>query len=273
MHDSDRPQSSTTVRSRKELEALESGSKGDSIRQILAKPVVIVAIVLGFVVAGVVVVLQQGPSALTLETPEARYELLQNQGRTQGVPIAIQLGPLTVFHISDPMAGGSGAGRAKQVVESLSAVVQQLSETPGRVITIDTAAAEGMPRIVQKETPDAPEALEIVSVTSDDMALVETDDPKLLARIWAERLTDSLRLLIFGQPPEFSRDTLFGVGLDTLYGTALRESGSLTSDSLMAAFNQLSADLQDALTSFPALPPAVDSAPSASTLDGDSGSS
>lgn len=267
MPDQDRPQSTPAPRTRRELEALEAGSRGDSFRQILAKPVVVVAILLGLGVVGIVVYLQQGPSALTLEAPEARYELLRNQGLTQGVPISIQLGPLTVFHISDPMAGGAGAVRAKQVVDSLSAAVQELSEAPGRVITIDTGAPEGMPRVVQKETADSSASLEIVSVTSDDMLLAETDDAKLLARIWAERLTDSLRLLIFGQPPEFSRDTSFGAGLDVLHGTAMRESGSLTSDSLMAAFNELSADLQEALTSFPALPSMIESSPGATSGD------
>lgn len=265
MPDQDRPLSPAEVHSGKELESFESGSKGDSWRQILSKPVTIVAIVLGLVVIAIVVVLQQGPGALTLELPVARYELLRNEGRTQGVPIAIQLGPLTVFQISDPMAGGGGAGRAQRVVASLSAAVQELAATPGRVITIDTGAAEGMPRIVQKETATAEELLEIVSVTSDDMILVSTDDAKLLARIWAERLTDSLRLLIFGQPPEFSRDTQFGMALDTLHGTAIRESGGLTTDALMAAFDELPVELREALTSFPPLPPPVEPRSSASS--------
>ncbi len=56
----------------------------------------------------------------------------------------------------------------KQVVASLTAAVLELAEMPDRVITIDTAAAEGMPRTVQKETATAEELLKIVSVTSDD---------------------------------------------------------------------------------------------------------
>ena len=267
MPDQDRPHPPVAVQASKELESLESGSKGDSLRQILSKPVTIVAIVLGLAVVGIVVVLQEGPGALTLELPEVKYQLLQNEGLTQGVPIAIQLGPLTVFEISDPMAGGGGAGRAKEVVASLAAAVRELAETPGRVITIDTGAAEGMPRIVQKETATAEELLEIVSVTSDDMVLVETEDAKLLARIWAERLTDSLRLMIFGQPPEFSRDTQFGAALDTLHGTASRESGALTTDALMAAFDELPVELREALTSFPPLPAPVEPQSSASSGD------
>lgn len=241
-----------------ELETLEAGAHATSLREVLAKPVTIVAIVLAICVVGVVVVLQEAPGILTLELPQAKYELLRNEGLTDGVPIAIQLGPLTVFEISDPMAGGAGAGRARTVVASLSEAVRELADTPGRVITIDMKSAEGMPRIVQKETANAEASLEIVAVTADDMVLVKTEDAKLLARVWAERLTDSLRLLVFGQPPEFSRDTHFGAALDTLHGTALREGGALTSDSLMTAFEQLAPEMREALTSFPPLPKPVE---------------
>lgn len=241
-----------------ELETLEAGAQATSLREVLAKPVTIVAIVLAICVVGVVVILQEAPGILTLELPQARYELLRNEGLTDGVPIAIQLGPLTVFEISDPMAGGAGAGRARTVVASLSEAVRELADTPGRVITIDMESAEGMPRIVQKETANAEASLEIVAVTADDMVLVKTEDAKLLARVWAERLTDSLRLLVFGQPPEFSRDTHFGAALDTLHGTALREGGALTSDSLMTAFEQLAPEMREALTTFPPLPKPVE---------------
>ena len=246
--------SSTNPPDSKDFESWESGSKGESIRQVLSKPVSLVAIVLGLVVVAIVVFLQQDPASLTLELPEAKYELLPNEGLTDGVPIAIQLGPLTIFKISDPLAGGGGAGRARQIVEQITSAVDDLASTPGRVITIDSGADEGLPRIVQKETSDAEAFLEIVSVTSDDMLLSDTDDAKLLARVWAERLTDSLRLLIFGEPPEFSRDTTFGAALDILYGNASRESGALTSEALMKSFQELPTDLQDALTSFAPLP-------------------
>lgn len=254
-----------------QLESLASGSKRESFRQILAKPSTIVGIILGIVVIGVVIFLQQGPSTLLLELPEARYELLPNQGLVAGVPIAIQLGPLTLFQISDPMAGGAGAARARQIVDSLNSAVTELRESPGRVITIDSDPDEGMPRIVQKETSDAGASLEIVRVTSDDMALMSTDNAKLLARVWAERLTDSLKLLVFAQPPEFSRDTDFGAALDSLYGNAIRESGALTSAQLAATFEDLPSAQREALTSFPPLPPAAD--PSSGGISGNADAS
>ena len=236
-----------------QLASLESGSKGESFKQILRKPVTIVAFVLGLGVLGIVLLLQQDPAALLLSVPEPRYELLRNEGRTEGVPIAIQLGPLTVFEISDPLAGGAGAVRAKQVVENLSTALADLKDSPGRVITIQPAGEDGLPSIVQKEDSDSPASLEIVRVTPDDMLLAGTDDAKLLARVWAERLTDTIRLLLFGEPPEFSRESAFGGALDTLYVNARSEVGRLTTEALSTAFEQLSDELRHALTTFPAL--------------------
>ncbi len=243
----------------KELDSLVSGSRGETVRQRLAKPATIVAIILGASILGLVIFLQHGPSSLTLELPEATYELLPNNGLVEGVPIAIHLGPLTLFQLSDPMAGGAGASRARQIVENLNSAVLELKESPGRVITIESEPDEGMPRIVQKEAPDEPDSLEIVRVTDGDMALMSTDNAKLLARVWAERLTDSMKLLVFGEPPEFSRDTEFGAALDALYGNATREGSGLTSALLATTFGELSPDQRRALTSFPPLPSVADS--------------
>ena len=121
--------------------------------------------------------------------------------------------------------------------------------------------------VVQKEFSDSQESLEIIQVTSDDLTLVMTEDAKLLARIWAERLTDSLRLLLFGDPPEFSRDTPFGGALDMLYVNAVKEGGALTTDALNAAFEELPEDVRRALVTFPPLPPPVEVPSSAAAPD------
>ncbi len=238
-----------------ELEALESGSQRSSLRQTLSKPVSIVAIVLAVVVVVVVGLLQQDPGAFRLQTPEARYSLLPPTGQTPGVPVAIQLGPLALFKISDSGAGGAGAARARRIAEGLSAAVLELEETPGRVITIETGTGTDMPRVVQKVTSTAAESLEIVQVEADDLVLAGTEDAKLLARVWAERLTDSLRLLLFGEPPEFSRQTAFGMALDTMYVNAREQDGRLTTEALMLAFEELPEAAHRALTEFEALLP------------------
>ena len=87
------------------LEALVEGGKAESLGQTLKKPVMIVAMLLGLGIVTGVWFLQTGSGALRLNAPAVSYELLQNQGLTEGVPIAITLGPLTVFEISDQMSG------------------------------------------------------------------------------------------------------------------------------------------------------------------------
>ncbi len=258
---------SAAPQARQELEALATGSKGDSLRQIVRKPLTIVALALGLAVFGIVLFLQRDPGMLRLAAPEAQYELLQNQGLTQGLPIAIRLGPLALFEISDPLAGGAGATRARQVVANLNRAVAVLEETPGRVITIETDADGQSLKIVQKAKSDSVESLEIVRITSDDLVLAQTDDAKLLARVWAERLTDSLRLLLFGEPPEFSRQSTFGSALDTLYVNARSQGGGLTSEALSLAFEDLPEASRRALTTFTALLPTLDDTTSADPQD------
>ena len=250
------------------LESLASSSERESLKQILTKPVTLVAIGLGLAIIGLVFFLQQDPGVLTLEIPEVRFELMPNEGVTEGVPIAIRMGHLMLFQISDPVSGAAGAARAKQVVASLTQALDELVADPPRVITIQAGVDEGLPTIVQKVYTDSPESLEIVSVTADDMALAKTDDAKLLARIWAERLTDSMRLLIFGEPPEFSRDSPFGSALDTLYVNAANESGALTTAALNTAFEGLPVNLQKALNQDPPQPPVVDTLQDAATESG-----
>ena len=257
------PVGPATSEAKKGLEVLAKGSERTSLRQVIRKPVTIVAAALGFGIIGIVLFLQRDPSLLRLKAPEAQYELLQNQGLTPGLPIAIQLGPLALFEISDPMAGGGGATRARQVVANLNRAVAELEETPGRVITIESEAGGESYKIVQKAKSDSVESLEIVQITSDDLILAQTDDAKLLARVWAERLTDSLRLLLFGEPPEFSRQSAFGSALDTLYVNARGQSGRLTTEALSLAFEELPETSRQALTAFTGLLPAVEDTTSA----------
>ena len=241
-----------------QLGGLEDRARGESLKQILTKPVSIVGITLALIVVGITIMLEQDPTTLRLEIPEVRYELMRNEGLSGGVPIAIRLGNLLVFQISDPISGSQGAQRAKQVVESLTSALNELAEDPPRVITIENTAADGGPVIVQKEYEDSDHSLEIVSVTSDDLLLAKIDDSKLLARLWAERLTDSMRLLLFGQAPEFSRDTPFGAALDTLYVNAVNSEGSMTTATLNDVFDDLPVELQRALTEDPPVAPPTD---------------
>ena len=233
------------------LEALIEGGKAESLGQTLKKPVMIVAMLLGLGIVVGVWFLQTGSGALRLSAPAVSYELLQNQGLTEGVPIAITLGPLTVFKISDPMSGGRGAARAKTVVENIELAVQELIESPGRTITIDSNAEEQLPTIVQKASPNDTSGLEVIRVTTDDVKLAGEEDPKQVARIWAERLTDGLKLLQFGEEPKFTKGSEFGSALETLYLNARNEKGGISTESIADAFEELGDEQKLALTTFP----------------------
>ncbi len=235
-----------------ELEALVKGGEGESLGETLKKPVSIIALALGLCVAAGVWLLQQSGVTLILDAPDVTYELLSNRGVTEGVPIAIRLGPLTVFQISDSMAGGGGADRAKRVVSNVESAVADLVENPGRTITIDSTAEEQLPAIVQKSSPEDDGGIEIVRVSTDDVTLAGEDDPKRVARIWAERLTDGLKVLQFGEPPKFTVGSEFGNALETLYLNARNEKGGISTDSIDDSFDNLSDEQKLALTTFPA---------------------
>ncbi len=244
-----------------ELEALVKGGESEPLGQMLKKPAVVVAVLLGLCIVVGVWFLQQGSGMLVLDAPEVSYELLRNQGLTEGVPIAIRLGPLTVFQISDPLAGGAGASRAKEIVQNVELAVAELIESPGRTITIDSTAEEQLPVIVQKSSPNDDAGLEVVRVSTDDVKLAGEEDPKRVARIWAERLTDALKLLQFGEPPKFTIGSEFGNALETLYLNARNEKGGISTDSIGDSFEQLTDEQKLALTTFPA--------PEKSAPDGD----
>ncbi len=233
------------------LETLGQGGKGESLRQTLKKPVMVVAMLLGLGVITGVWFLQTGSGALRLTAPAVSYELLQNHGLTEGVPIAITVGPLTVFKISDPMSGGTGAARAKAVVGNIEQAVQELIESPGRTITIDSNVEQQLPMIVQKASPNDATGLEVIRVSTDDVSLAGEEDPKQVARIWAERLTDGLKLLQFGEQPKFTRGSDFGNALETLYLNSRNENGGISTESIEEAFEELSDEQKLSLTTFP----------------------
>lgn len=249
------PQAQAEANEPGELEALVKGGESASLSETLKKPAVAVAIALCLCVVAGVWLLQRSGVTLILDAPEVSYELLRNRGITEGVPIAIRLGPLTVFQISDPMAGGQGAGatRAREIARNVELAVADLIENPGRTITIDSTVEEQLPAIVQKSSPDADaEGIEIVRVSTDDVTLAGEEDPKRVARLWAERLTDGLKVLQFGEPPKFTVGSEFGNALETLYLNARNEKGGISTDSIGDSFENLSDEQKLALTTFPA---------------------
>ncbi len=199
-------------------------------------------------VIGLILYLQGGAVYVELPPPEVTYELLPNKGLTEGVPIAIKMNNVAIFKISDPVAGGGGAARAKEVVTSVEGAIQDLLDKPGRNITLDESGP--MPAIIQS-LPDGTGKRLIVQLTEDDVKVSEQNDAKWLARTWAERLTDSLKVFVFAEAPQFTEGSDFGNALTTLYMDSKGKRGAISGASMAEAYDNLSDDQRDALTDFP----------------------
>lgn len=210
--------------------------KKPTLKARLSQPVSIAAIALAAGVAAFIIYLEAGRSEAALPVLEVSYTLLPNEGKTPGVPIAVKLNQIAVFVVNDPMQGAAGAERAKKIVDTLQTAVTTLKEEPGKVITL--IEESDMPAIVQQED-DGTERTVLVQLTEGDLTLAGETDAKRLARIWAERLTDSLKVIAFGEPPEFSTGTDFGNAIETLYATARAQGGPISQGSLNEAFDVL----------------------------------
>ena len=233
--------------------------KPASWKSALSQPAILAAIAIGLGIAGLVLYLEFGNPDAGLPVPQVSYTLLPNEGRTSGVPMAIKLNQIAVFVIDDPMEGGTGASRAPELVERLQNAVSDLKLHPGKAITYLT---EGEYPEIVLQNMDGTERRVLIRLTEGDVALSGGIDPKRLVRVWAERLTDSLKVLGFGEAPEFSTGTDFGNALETMYASAKAAKNLVSKGALDDAFTQLNDSQKLALETVPALPPApADTAP------------
>lgn len=233
-----------------EFEFHDAGNK-PSAGEVMKKPSTIISIVLGLAVVGLVIWLQQRAVSTELPPPRVSYELLPNIGLTEGVPIAIKINQVAVFQISDPLAAGGSAERAGEIVENLEGAIQDLVDAPGREITLDESG--DYPTIIQM-APDGTGVRSIIQPNADDLILAGIEDPKAVARIWAERLTDALKALMFAEPPEFTQGTEFGHALDAMLLGARGERGAISKESLDESFERLSDAEKLTLAELPARP-------------------
>ncbi len=223
-------------------------TRPQTFKSILKKPLTIAATLLTIGVIGVIVWLEGGKVYVELPPPEVTYELLPNKGLTEGVPIAVKINDVSIFKISDPVAGGGGALRAKEIVTNVEGAVQDLLDQPGRNITIDESGE--MPAIIQS-LPDGTGKRLIVQLTEGDVTVSEQNDAKWLARTWAERLTDSLKVFVFAEAPQFTDGSEFGAALTTLFLESKGERGAISGASIGDAFEGLSEEQRFALADFP----------------------
>lgn len=223
--------------------------KKPTLKSILKQPITVAATVLVLGVAGLVMYLESESMTGNLPEPDVTYTLLPtNQGLTDGVPVTIKLNKIALFVVDDPMEGGAGASRAKDTVEKLKRAVEVLKENPGKVITLD----ESYNRMaIVQQNHDGTERQLIIRLSKGDLTLAGETDEKRLARVWAERLTDSLKVIAFGEAPEFSTGTEFGDAIEALYELARERYGTISQDALDGALELLTDPQRLALETVP----------------------
>jgi len=244
--------------------AFTKQAKKPSAKSILKQPVMIAAILLFIGVAVLVLYLETGGIISDLPEIEVTYTLLPNVGKTDGVPIAIKLNEIAVFVINDPLEGGGGAARARSIVDSLQESITILKEEPGKIITLDED--DKFPAIVQ-QAKDGTQRRLLVKLTQEDLTLAGETNPKRLARVWAERLTDAVKLIAFGEAPEYSTGTEFGDAISTLYAAAKATGGSVSEGSLEEAFDILNDSQKLVLETVPTLEGNEESEPSDDAIE------
>jgi len=212
-------------------------AKGATFQAILKRPVTVATIVLLITLGVVVALLESGSIELELPVPEVSYTLLPNEGRTSGVPIAIKLNQIAIFMVNDPLRGGGGAERARGLVDQIQRSVDRAVSEPGKSLRIDNEKGQ-LPAIVLTEEDGTGKEV-LVQMTREDLALAGDTDAKRVARIWAERLTDTLKLIAFAEPPKFTKGTDFGDALMAMYAGARDEKGFIRSSSLNDSFEAL----------------------------------
>lgn len=185
-----------------------------------------------------------------LPPPAVSYSLLPNEGKTKGVPVAIKVNQLTVFMIDDPMDSPEGATRAKQVVATLEETIKPLKTTSEVRFAVDTVG--GRPAILEV-TPQGPQPKTLATVTEADVTLAGETDATRVASEWAERLTDAVKVFVFGEAPTFSTGTDFGQALLAMYkAAAAADRGKVSKKSLDQAYQKLTDAQRLALESPPA---------------------
>ncbi|MCB1020891.1 MAG: hypothetical protein H6509_09040 [Bryobacterales bacterium] len=235
-------------------------AKGKTFKETLKQPVFVAAFLLFLGIIGLIFYLERGRINVELPPPEVTYELLPNQGLTEGVPIAIKINQVSVFQIDDPMQGGSAA-RAKEVVAAIQGAVQDLVDEPGRVVTLDVDSSE-LPAIVQ-DNPNGGGRRVLIQLTQGDVTLSGQTDPKWLARSWAERVTDAFKVFVFGEAPMFSVASDYGEALQTMHTAALQERGAISLGSLNRAYDEMPDAEKSKLANFPPPDPPAKGTPGA----------
>ena len=216
-------------------------------KTIVYRPVTIIFIVGTLLVGAAVYLLTQATGGVDLDPPVVKQELLPAEGKGQGVPVAIKVNRLAVFLIDDPMEDNR-AKRAQQIVAAVQEAMKNGKVEVGLRFAVEVK--DGRPAVLVV-TQAGPDPRVLVSVTDGDVALAGETDPARVAARWAERLTDAVKVYVFGEAPTFSRGTDFGEALLVLYKGAVSAKGKLSSKSLERSYQALTPAQKQALETPP----------------------
>jgi len=229
-----------------DLSSFTEHATGRSWKNTLFRPVTLIFIFGVLVVGAFVFFLTASTGGPDLPMPVVKYELLPNEGRSKGVPVAIRVNQLAVFLIDDPME--AGAKRAQQIVTAIEDVLRSAHSEVGLRFAVEIK--DGRPAILVV-TQAGPDPRVLASVTEGDVAISGETDATRVAGRWAERLTDAVKVLVFGEAPTFSKGTEFGESLGALFKAAVGERGRITKKSLDRAYQQLPPAQRQALETPP----------------------
>jgi len=215
----------------------------------LFRPMTIIFAIGTLIVGLGVFLLVRQAGGVDLPPPVVKSELLTNEGKTAGVPVVIKVNQLAVFLIDDPL--GEGTRRSQQIVAAIEEVIRNAHSAVGLRFAVETK--DGRPAILVV-TQAGPDPRVIASVTEGDTTLAGETDPMRVAGRWAERLTDAVKVMVYGEPPTFSGGTEFGESLQAMHKAAVGPRGRLNKKSLDQAFHGLPAAQRQALEAPPRAP-------------------
>jgi hypothetical protein len=229
-----------------DLSSFTEHNTGRNWKSTLFRPVTLIFIFGVLIVGAFVFFLTASTGGPDLPVPVVKYEVLPNEGRSKGVAVAIRVNQLAVFLIDDPMEGG--ATRAQKIVSAIEEVMRNAHSDVGLRFAVEMK--DGRPAILVV-TQAGPDPRVLASVTEGDAAIAGETDATRVAGRWAERLTDAVKVFVFGEAPTFSKGTEFGESLSALFKAAVGERGHITKKSLDRAYQQLSPAQRQALETPP----------------------
>jgi hypothetical protein len=197
-----------------------------------------IVFILGIVAVGLAVwYLMRAPGGGDLPLPAVTFTAAPGDGKAKGTPVVIKMNQLALFLIDDTAEPGAQGSRTGQIVTALDRSVQLAKKT--NEVRYRVERFQGDPVIFETDQTKTGDSHTLVTVTEGDLALAGETDGLRLASQWAERLTDAVRIFVFGDPPTFSKGTEFGAALEHMYKEAVGPNRKVSKRSLDQSYQKL----------------------------------